>query len=163
MSDNLQLLAEVTTWAAEHRDEPPPAGWARARITEAELLVLFNRTTSAAHHLALVDLPRMQRAIATMSKTHPVRAMIKQSWQRHHAAARDIPVAPLPVDPRKAEYEERWADELAKIRAGMRGEIPLEDAIRQATGDARWRVERNKLDAERRERERMDDGYRRDF
>jgi hypothetical protein len=84
-----ELIDRLNSWAADYypgRQSPPPS--VQRGLSEADLFALFNATTSAEHHLALVDLEPVRRSLEFLSKGSPARAALKSSWARHLAAAR---------------------------------------------------------------------------
>ena len=90
MSELTGFLSELSLWAATYypgRKTPPPE-LPGGPPPEAALFVLFANTTSAEHHLALVDLPVIREALERSPKGSPLRKMVTASWQRHLAAAR---------------------------------------------------------------------------
>jgi hypothetical protein len=91
MAELPALIRELNAWAASYypgRGTPPPE-LPPGPPPLAALMALFNHTTSAEHHLALVDLPPIREALEALPRNHPVREVVKISWARHLRAARE--------------------------------------------------------------------------
>ena len=135
-----------TTYPA--RAAPPPEALATAQLSAADLFLVFASTASIEAHLALVDQEPIRAAIDRARETAEwpaLETLIKTRYAQHYAArARSAEDRrPLQKQP-PAPISPSVAKELERIRAGMRGEMPLEDSPSPAQEDAERRHERNK-------------------
>jgi hypothetical protein len=86
LNERLQALA---AWAEDHypaRATPPPA-MSGIDFDAGTLIELFDDTSSARAHLALMDQEPIRTAVEGYRLTLegvPVLAAVKRSWQRHH-------------------------------------------------------------------------------
>ena len=101
------FLSELSLWAATYypgRKTPPPE-LPGGPPPEAALFVLFSNTTSAEHHLALVDLAAIRDALEHLPRNSPALAAVRTSWRRHLAAARTASEAPGAPDGPQAQLD----------------------------------------------------------
>jgi hypothetical protein len=83
-------LNDITAWAAAYypaKATPPPESLATRFFSPADIVSLFNASTSAKHHLALVDQEPIRDQIDAGRHTNrAVVAAVAASWERARAA-----------------------------------------------------------------------------
>lgn len=84
-SPRMPILNAISAWAETYypdRASPPPPELATLHLAEAELIHLFNATTSRQAHLALVDQAAIRHSWGDKTPPETVYAAIRNSWAR---------------------------------------------------------------------------------